>query len=204
METQSTTPQIAAIVAAAGMSRRMGLPKQLLPWGSRTVIATVVEKLAAAGAAPVIVVVGHRKDEVKAALADTPAQTVDNADYATAEMLHSYQLGIQALSDGPAAGALIALGDQPHLPVAVLAQIVAAAQATPDRLVIPSYAMRRGHPFFIPRRLWPELLALGADDTLRTLVQRHSAAVEYLAVDTDAILRDMDTPAEFAQLQAQA
>jgi molybdenum cofactor cytidylyltransferase len=204
METQSANPQIAAVVAAAGLSRRMGSPKQLLPWGSRTVIATVVDTLAAAGAAPVVVVVGHRQDEVKAALAGTPAQTIFNADYATAEMLQSYQLGIQALQDGPCAGALIALGDQPHLPIAILAQIVAAAQATPDRLVIPSYAMRRGHPFFVPRTLWPELLALGAEETLRTLVQRHSAAVEYVAVDTDAILCDMDTPAEFAQLQAGA
>lgn len=204
MKTQSTTPPIAAVVAAAGMSRRMGSPKQLLPWGRRTVIATVVENLTTAGAAPVVVVVGHRQEEVKAALADTTAQILVNADYAIAEMLHSYQLGIQALSAGPVAGALIALGDQPHLPIVILAQIIAAAQTMPDRLVIPSYAMRRGHPFFVPRTLWPELLALGPEETLRTLVQRHSAAVEYLALDTDAILRDMDTPAEFAQLQAQA
>jgi molybdenum cofactor cytidylyltransferase len=119
------------------------------------------------------------------------------------EMLHSYQLAVAALLDQPCAGALLALGDQPHIPVSVLTQLIAQAQAMPDRLVIPSYARRRGHPFVVPRTLWPELLALTPQESLRTLVQRHQTAIVYVTVETDAILRDMDTPAEFEQLQAE-
>ena len=79
-----------------------------------------------------------------------------------------------------------------------------AFQTAPDSLVIPSYALRRGHPFYIPRRLWGELLALGADATLRTLVLQHNDAIRYVNVDTDAILRDMDTPADFAEMKHEA
>jgi molybdenum cofactor cytidylyltransferase len=202
MHTQRIDPPIAAVVAAAGLSRRMGAIKQLLPWSGRTVIATVVDKLHAAGAAPILVVTGHRHAEVTAALATTAAQTVFNPDYATDEMLRSYQVGIDALREQTCAGALIALGDQPHLPVSVIEQVIAQTRATPDRIVAPSHNMRRGHPFFVPRTLWPEMLALSAEESLRTLVVRHQSEIVYVTVDTDAILRDMDTPVEFAQLQS--
>lgn len=204
MSIEPPLPPIGAVIAAAGLSRRMGSPKQLLPWGNSTVIASVVDHLHAAGAAPILVVTGHRHDEVAAAVSGTTAQTVHNADYATAEMLSSYQVGLHALAAQECAGVLLALGDQPHIPVATLRQIVRQAQATPDALVIPSFAMRRGHPFYMPRALWPELLALTGEETLRTLVARHHARIVYVTVDTDAILHDMDTPAEFAQRKAAA
>jgi molybdenum cofactor cytidylyltransferase len=200
MQASSQRPHIAAIVAAAGLSRRMGAPKQLLPWGAQTVIAAVVTQLRTAGAEPVLCITGHRRDEVEAALAGSGASAIFNADYATGEMISSYQTGIRALVDSDCAGTLIALGDQPHIPSTVIAQVIAQAQQTPAALVIPSYAMRRGHPFYVPRGLWPELLTLRGDETLRTLVQRHNNMIVYVSVETDAILRDMDTVEEFAEL----
>lgn len=195
---------IAALIAAAGLSRRMGAPKQLLPWAGRTVIATVADHLAAAGADPVLCITGHRSQEVTAALADTTAQTLFNPDYAQAEMLRSYQLGISALQASNCSGVLIALGDQPHIPISVMRQVIEQARCVPDQLVIPSFNLRRGHPFYIPRRLWAELLALGPEESLRTLVNRHTAAICYVNMATDAILRDMDTPTEFQQLRTSA
>jgi molybdenum cofactor cytidylyltransferase len=199
------------VIAAAGRSTRMGEPKQLLPWGSTTVLAAVVANLAAAGAAPVVCVVGHRGAEMAALLAGSPACIVKNPDYLSGEMLSSYQAGIGHLSAGtlaafgqvaPLLGALLALGDQPHIPASVIAQVIAQARRTPDALVIPSFHMRRGHPFYLPAALWPELLALPPGDTLRTLVRRHEAAIIYVALDTDAILRDIDTPADYRELSA--
>jgi molybdenum cofactor cytidylyltransferase len=204
MEDHHLSATVAALVAAAGMSRRMGAPKQLLPWGDQTVIAQVVQNLHAAGADPVICVTGHRHAEVSQALIGTPAHIVFNPDYATGEMLSSYQAGLQTLRERACIGVLIALGDQPHIPVAVVAQVIAQAAATPDNLVIPSYAMRRGHPFYIPRRLWAALLALGPSETLRTLITQHTDTIRYVTVETDAILRDMDTPTDFAALKGKA
>ena len=193
-------PLIAAVIAAAGRSTRMGTPKQLLPWGTSTVIATVVDKLATAGAQPVICVVGHQKAEITAALATTPAQTIYNPDYANSEMLTSYQVGVRALEQTACSGTLIALGDQPHIPVAIIQQIIEQAQRTPDSLVIPSFNLRRGHPFYLPQVLWAELLELEASGSLRTLVTRHSQQIIYINVESNSILRDMDTMDEYTKL----
>ena len=198
---QKSEPSVAAIIAAAGQSRRMGSPKQLLPWGDTTVIATVVQNLSAASALPVICVVGHRQAEMRAALRFTQAEIVFNPDYAHAEMLSSYQAGIRQLANRLCAGALIALGDQPHIPVSIIRQVVEQAQKTPDKLVIPSCNMRRGHPFYVPRRLWSALLALGEEETLRTLLIRYANEIGYVNVDNDVILRDMDTQDDYANLK---
>lgn len=209
-QAQPTDANIAAIIAAAGRSTRMGEPKQLLPWGNATVIEAVVRHLLAADVAPVVCVVGHQHDAVAQALQGTPAQVVMNEQYKTAEMLTSYQAGIRALRRHEAtaphvacAGALFALGDQPHIPSAVIRQIVEQAKRTPDAPVIPSYAMRRGHPFYLPRAIFSEIEALAPDDMLRTVVNRHSQEIVYVEVESDAILHDMDTPDEYAARKAE-
>src|SRR5690606_26675506 len=109
-------PSIAAVVAAAARSTRMGEPKQLLPWGKRTVLATVAHNLAAARASPVLCVVGHRADEMAAALGDAPALSLRHPDYLLCEMLRSYQAGVRHLQASSARyyGTLLALGDQRH------------------------------------------------------------------------------------------
>jgi molybdenum cofactor cytidylyltransferase len=200
----SHTGKVAAIVAAAGRSTRMGEPKQLLPWGERTVLGTVAINLAEAGASPVLCVVGHRAEEMVSALGDAPAQLLHNPDYLLGEMLSSYQVGVRHLQGvtAPVIGTLLALGDQPHVPVEVIRQVIEQACSSPDQIVIPSHEMRRGHPFYLPARLWPELLALSHDETLRTLLQRHQPAITYVNVTTDAILRDIDTPADYQALAA--
>ena len=206
METRPVTTTIAAVIAAAGMSRRMGEFKQLLPWGQTTVIASVVANLAAAGTSPILCVVGHRGDDVAAALAGLSAQMLYNPDYAEIEMLRSYQIGVQSLCDGAGvdtSGTLLALGDQPHIPVDVLQRIIEEAKQTPDRLMIPSHQMRRGHPIYLPRRLWPDLLALGADQSLRDLLNRPGEEIVYVDVETDAIRRDMDYWVEYRALLAE-
>jgi molybdenum cofactor cytidylyltransferase len=195
---------VAAIVAAAGRSTRMGEPKQLLPWGERTVLGTVAANLAGAGACPVLCVVGHRAEEMGSALGDAPAQLLHNPGYLLGEMLSSYQVGVRHLQRENVSilGTLLALGDQPHISVEVIRQVIAQAHSSPDQIVIPSFEMRRGHPFYFPARLWPELLALTHDETLRTLLQRHQSSIRYVNVDTDAILRDIDTPADYQALAA--
>jgi molybdenum cofactor cytidylyltransferase len=199
---------IAAVIAAAGFSQRMGDFKQLLPWGEITVIEAVVTNLCEAGADPVICVVGHRGNEVTAILAETPALIVRNPDYAQIEMLRSYQAGIRALltstgegvEDSSPVGALLALGDQPHIPARVIRPIIEACRRTPAQIVIPSYQMRRGHPIYLPRRFWPDLLALGPDQSLRDLLNEQGDAIVYVDVETDAIRRDMDYWVEYQRL----
>lgn len=195
-----TIPAIPAIIAAAGFSRRMGEFKQLLPWGSTTVIRAVADTLEQAGAAPILCVTGHRAEEVAAALAGSRVRLVANPDYGAQEMLASYQAGVRALlTDGsPYDGALLALGDQPHLGVESVVAVLDGARAHKGQIVIPSFQMRRGHPIYLPAGLWPDLLALHGDESLRTLLGRHPAAVFYVTVASDDVLRDMDTPQAYS------
>ncbi len=198
------TGRIGAVIAAAGQSKRMGTPKQLLPWGNRTVMATVVDNLSAAGVDPVICVIGHREDEMRAALDGSAARIVVNQNYADHEMLASYQAGIAALLDEDSnicVGALLALVDQPHVGSEIIRQVVEAALISPDSIVIPSHNMRRGHPIFLPSQLWPALLMLTEHESLRMLLDRHAADISYVNIESDAILRDMDTPAEYEELR---
>lgn len=199
---------IAAVVAAGGRSVRMGQPKQILPWGSSTVVATVLQNLAHAGTAPVVCVIGHHAAAVRSAVHATTAEIVFNPAYQKGEMLSSYQAGIRFLQAPQircdrspiVLGALLALGDQPHIPVTIIQQVVDQARRTPHALVTPSYAQRRGHPIYIPMTLWPELLALSLEDSLRTLMQRYQDQIEYVSVSSDLILRDMDTPTDYQDL----
>lgn len=188
---------VAAAVAAAGKSTRMGRPKQLLPWRDCTVIATVVRNLRLAGAEPVIVTVGHKAAAVEEALEGTGAIVVFNDAYGQSEMLRSYQLALSVLDRSDICGALLAPGDQPHVPVSVLREIVDAARDASERLVIPSFNMRRGHPIYLPARLWDEVLALTETDTLRLVLDRHRDRVLYVTVDSPAILQDLDTPSDY-------
>ena len=78
-------------------------------------------------------------------------------------------------------------------------QVLSAFQASDGQtLVIPSHAMRRGHPILLPRWLWDEVLALPAGATLRSVIQRHAAAIRYVEVDTATVLADLDTPEQYA------
>lgn len=206
----SNLPLVPAIVAAAGFSRRMGHFKQLLPWGASTVIHTVVDNLHAGGADPILCVIGHRAEEVMAALNGSPAYTVHNPKYTTGEMLTSYQAGIAALHNSQFTihnsqffGSLLVLADQPHIPVAVIRQVIEQARRTPDQIVIPSHRMRRGHPIYLPSALWRDLLALPLDASLRDLLNRHNGEIVYVDVDTDAIRQDMDEWGEYERLRGE-
>lgn len=204
-EQEGRIGRVAAVVAAAGFSSRMGQFKPLLPWRRGTVIGAVAEGLAKGGASPVLVVTGHRGDEIGRGLAGGPAEVVFNADYSDGEMLRSYQVGIEALgtSELKILGALLALGDQPHIPVGVVRQIVERARAEPGAIVVPSYKRRRGHPVYLPAWAFCALLTLEAGQTLRDLMGEYHDAIVYETVDSDCVRRDMDVPAEYEALRSE-
>lgn len=187
---------ISAVVLAAGQSRRMGLPKMILPWGETTVIGQVVSVLQSADCAEILVVTGGYRAEVEAALEPFRVRCVYNPHFANGEMVQSLQIGLHALGSEPAA-ALVALGDQPHIEETVVRLVMAAYQQRRAPLVIPSYQMRRGHPWIVDRSLWPEILNIQASGTLRDVIQAHQKEIEYVTVEQDNILSDLDTPEDY-------
>jgi molybdenum cofactor cytidylyltransferase len=189
---------IGAVILAAGRSRRMGRNKMLLPYSVSTVLETIVTEAAACPAvADVVVVTGHESDRIVALLASYPVRCVFNPAFDRAEMLVSLQTGLRALSVDTQA-ALVVPGDHPRLRRDVIQRVIDAYR--PGDLVIPSYQMKRGHPILIDRVWWDELLALPEPATLRDFIRAHEDYIRYILVDTDSVLKDMDTPEEYDDL----
>ena len=187
---------ISAVVLAAGRSQRMGQPKMALPWGDSTVIGRVVQVLSLAGVSDILVVTGGGSDAVHAALQESAARLVHNPAYAAGEMLSSLQTGLASLPEDCEA-ALVALGDQPQIQPQVVAGLLERYRLSRPVLVVPSYRMRRGHPWIVARSLWPDIQALSPPQTLRDLLQDKAGQIDYLEVDTDSILADLDTPDDY-------
>ena len=205
---QSSLPPatgLPVLVMAAGASRRMGRPKQLLPLGAGTILTTVVDTLLAAGCTPVVCVLGSSNTQVAAALAGRPVETVYNPDWDTGEMLSSVQCGLRHLSRMDSfPGCLVALGDQPGLTVATVQALVGIVAADPDRLVFCSHGMRRQHPIHLPASLWPRICELPVSSTLRAVTGDPQLPVAYMNVDSFNDFRDLDTPEQYDSYRAQA
>lgn len=190
--------QVGAVVLAAGMSTRMGEPKVLLPWGKgHSIISHIVEQLNLARLDQISVVTGHHAADVKRAVTALGADTVFNRSYKVGEMLSSLKVGLRSLNDQVSA-ALIVLGDQPRLQAKVIYQLLLAYAEGQGEIIVPSYQNRRGHPILVSRRYWGEILSLPRGGSLRDVLTHHTGRIYHVQVDTDSVLRDVDTPEDYA------
>ena len=210
--------RVAAVVLAAGQSRRMGRNKLLLPWGETTVLGRTLDNVRASAVHNVVVVTGHEREKVEAivrrqeppfarsgslgrggASAAGDMQIVTNTDYANG-MLASVQSAIPALP--PTIDAiLVVLGDQPMVGPETINRLLTAYAATPAGLVAPYSGGRRGNPVLIDRRYFAELMALPADAAPRALLARHPDDLLAVPVESEAVLHDLDRPEEYARLR---
>lgn len=187
---------IAAVVLAAGLSRRMGRPKMILPWGETTVIGQVVQVLNQAGVDEIVVVTGGAHQQVEAALEGFPARVSFNARFSEDAMILSLKNGLSELGPDVEA-ALVALGDQPQVQSSVVSAILDAFDRSAAPLIIPSYQRRRGHPWLLARSLWPVIFDLEPESTMRDVINLYSEQIQYLDVNTPSVLRDLDTPEDY-------
>lgn len=187
---------IAAVVLAAGLSSRMGTQKLLLPWGEGTVISHVVMVLSQAGIQKIQVVTGANAESMAMALSAFPVNLVMNPRYQEDSMLLSLQAGLASL-DQMFAAALVVLGDQPQIKMDTVKGLVSLLEKTSKPLILPSYQMRRGHPWLLSRSLWEQVMAYPSSATLRDIFQRNEEKISYMEVDNDSILRDLDTPQDY-------
>jgi molybdenum cofactor cytidylyltransferase len=189
---------LAAVVLAAGESRRMGRPKQLLPFGEHTILERVVDTLLTAGVGKVVVVLGHLAERVRAVLGERRVKVVINESYRQG-MLSSVKCGVRAISADYDA-VLLALGDQPHIECAVVSEVIRAYRAGNAGIVIPRYGAKRGHPIIIDLRKYRESIGnLPEDVGLNVLMQEHADDVRLIDVATEDIIRDIDVPDDYTR-----
>jgi molybdenum cofactor cytidylyltransferase len=187
---------IAALILAAGQSKRMGKAKMLLPWGTNTVLGQVIEAFQTARVDEIVVVTGGDGAEVERIAEACRARSVFNDAYATQEMLSSVQAGIRAMAADIDA-LFVALGDQPQIQAQTIEKIAQRYAETRAALIVPSYQMRRGHPWLVSRGRWDEILRLRCPQTPRDFLNDNADKISYVMVDTPTILQDIDTPEDY-------
>ena len=178
---------------AAGASRRLGRPKQLVRIGAEPLVARAVRLAASLAPLWIGVVVGARAGAVAAALRDAPAELV-HARRWRAGLSASLAAGVRR-APRAARRLLVLTVDQWQVGRPDLVRLLAAARRRP---AAAAYAGRLGVPAVFPRALWGELAALDGDRGAREVLLRHRAT----AVPVPAAVHDLDTPAELAALRA--
>ena len=193
----------AAIVLAAGRSRRMGAVNKLLEpvdGSGQPMCRVVVERLAAAGLSPVVVVTGHDAGAVRAAMAGAPVQFAHNPDHEEG-MGTSLAAGARALGEVDAV--LVVLGDMPDVSGEDIAQLLRAYHsASGATIVAPSVGGRRGNPVLFSGAHLPALRRCAGDQGARRLLREHADALLLVALRSDGTLLDIDTPDQLAARRA--
>ena len=197
------TPPLAAIVLAAGESTRMGQSKALLSWGGTSLIHHQVTTLALyAEITHIVVVLGHRADEVRAALDDANVQTAMNYSYQQGRA-SSLATGAHALTDIAQVSVLVCNVDQP-LAIDILGPLIDAFRAYPDAILRPVYAGRAGHPLIVPPDVASELDQVDEKTLgLRAITTRHKARIRSVPVTSGLAILNLNTPGEFRAARAE-
>ena len=188
--------KVAAVVLAAGSSRRMGgQHKLLVNLSGVTMVSRVVDTVLRSSVYSVTVVIGHRGNEIRTALEARDVSIVENQDY-TSGLASSLKLGLSSLSED-IQGAMIILADMPFVGVDLLEKIIGAfACAGEQDIIAPIKSGRLGNPVIWPASFFPEMMKLQGDKGARKLLVEFAEQVTAVPVLDDAAFFDVDTPAE--------
>ena len=186
---------ICAVVLAAGLSRRMGVQKLLLPFGGKTVIAHIVDQLLASTVDEVHVVMGHQAERISAELSGRVFSIVNNPNYKSG-MLSSVRCGLQNLPEKCRA-VMVALGDQPSITTGLIDQMLQSFATTEKSILVPLYKGKRGHPILFSMLYRDDILTQYDDIGLRGLLHSHPNDIHELAVSNSSVLCDMDYPEDY-------
>ena len=194
----------AAVLPAAGSSRRMGRPKLLLPFRGTSLVGAVAEALRQAGADPIVLVASAERKDLLDWARETGLTAAVNPDPGRG-MLSSIREGIAALGGAAAlarAGEvlLVCPADLPALRAATVGELLRRQAEAEAPLAVPVFRGKRGHPLAIAPALIPEIETLDLEVGLRQLLDRHAAEVLEVQVGDEGAVEDVDTPEDYARL----
>ena len=186
-----------AILLAAGESTRMGRLKALLPWHGQTLLEHQVSCLLNGGAERVVVVLGHRADELRPLLEGK--EGVDwtlNHDYRQGKTT-SIKAGLSALAPNAVEDILLLNVDQPRT-AADVACILSAHRARGYPVTVPEYRGKGGHPIVLSAALLPELREIGEESQgIKAVVRRRPESVNRVPLENPEIVLDLNTPEQY-------
>jgi molybdenum cofactor cytidylyltransferase len=187
---------IAAILLAAGQSKRMGSSKQLLELADKPVIRWCLDALLDAGLKNIIVVLGPTGQAIIDPIKDYPLEIVWNTD-PESDMAGSVKAGLKALGNKISA-ILVFPVDHPLVAAETIKTMINTNAKLPDKIIIPTYNDRKGHPVIFPRTLIEEIFTL---PTLRDIIHKEPQRVHLAAVHDDGIILNMNTPPDHQKIQ---
>lgn len=191
---------ISAIILAAGMSTRMGRPKQLLKVGHSTLIRIITENVLVSNVDEVHVVTGYKQKEVSAAINDLPVKVVFNPRYKEGQGT-SLALGAKSISDSTSV-LLVFMVDQPMISASLINMLIAEFQKRSCLALRPVCKGLPGHPVIFSGTLIDELKSLSGDKGARQVLKKLEDRVVYLSVGDEAVIFDIDTPKDYEDLIA--
>jgi molybdenum cofactor cytidylyltransferase len=192
-----TPRRTAIVILAAGGSRRMGQPKQLLPFRERTLLRHAVETAVESMCRPILVVIGAHAELVSLELQSLPVLIAYNPEWASG-IGSSLRLAIQTLGAIDAIeGVVITLSDQPLVTAVAVNRIVEAHYQTGKDIVASEYADTHGVPLFIGKRFFDEISALAGTEGAKRVIDRHLEEMTTVPLVEAAF--DVDTPDEYAR-----
>lgn len=186
-----------AVIVAAGLSSRMHAFKPLLPMGQTCVVQRIVSTFQSAGVHPIVVVTGHRADELKQALDGYEVVFLHNERYQTTQMFDSVKIGLAYVRDH-CDRTFFTPVDVPLFTAGTLDALLKCS----GELCCPVCDARRGHPILFSKRVMDRVLTDPGEGGLRGALSRCGAEERLVPVPDRGILRDMDTPAEYRALLA--
>ena len=191
-------PKIAAVILAAGQSRRMGGDNKLLrPVDGVPLIRHTVETVLASAARPVVVVTGHEAAIVRGLLDGMPILFVHNPRYADG-LSTSLRAGLDALPEDVDA-ALVSLGDMPAITAAHIEALIAGFDPEGGKAIgVPTHAAKRGNPTLWARSLFNDMRQVAGDVGARHLIGANESLVYEVEFGDTAVLTDLDTPAQWS------
>ena len=190
-------PETAAILLAAGESRRMGDLKALLPWQGQTLIAHQVTALAGGGVDRIVVVLGHRSDELLSELVGKPhVEWTLNPDYLKGKTT-SIKAGLRALGDRAPESLLLLNVDQPRSAETVKDLLLRHRSGGP-LITIPTFNGKGGHPVVFDGALLGELENISEETQgIREVVRRRQEGIQRVEMGSGEVLWDLNTPEQY-------
>ncbi|MDH5695074.1 MAG: molybdenum cofactor cytidylyltransferase [Dehalococcoidia bacterium] len=187
---------VSAILLAAGESKRMGKPKQLMPLGNSTIVEQTIDNLLNSKVSEVILVLGYRAKELMKRVATKPVKIVVNPIYHQG-MGTSIVAGLN-LVDSRAQAVMLALGDQPFVDSQTINRLIEEFDNHDKGIAIPVYQGRRGHPIIFSIKYKAQLSGLKGDIGGRDIIKEHPEDIHEVAVSCEGIQIDIDTISNYS------
>ena len=188
--------KIAGVILSAGDSTRMGQQKALLMFEGETFLTTIINNLLEAKFDPVMVILGNNYELI---MENNPItddiQILRNPNPADGQ-LSSLQYAIKNLPED-CCGLVQALVDHPRVALSSYNLMYRYSQKYNDKIIIPSFKGRRGHPVYFGRKYFPDLLNAPLNHGARHVVEKRSDQVRLLEVEDKGITMDIDTPEDY-------